>query len=377
VDTIERLEEQRTAKVEFVTEMLAAVETDGRDLSEVESRNLDAARDRIAELDAQLEPLRQFEELRAAAAPVVKATSRPATRTQPRDADQPADVLLRSPEWQSWSGIGTSPRIEIPNLLTRALPHTTAAFGLDAGTPLGGIYGNDTVHTPIMDSLNRVTVTGTTANYVTYTVTDGTDTVAEGSVKPDLEVVPTPVADVIPKVANHTAATRELLEDSAAVRSLLDGEMRRGVARKLEESAGSVIDNAAWGNTVNADMLTAIRIAKGEVDARGFMADTLFINPADLAALDISVMTTAGLGAVTQNAYFGLRVVPSGSITAGTTVVADAASAVTHFSREGIVVFATDSHSTNFVANVLDFVCEARALTAVIRTAAGQSTSAA
>jgi HK97 family phage major capsid protein len=61
-----RLLEQRDEQIRFVDETLARVEADGRDLVDAERNNLTAARSRIGELDAQIEPLEEFEELRSA-----------------------------------------------------------------------------------------------------------------------------------------------------------------------------------------------------------------------------------------------------------------------------------------------------------------------
>lgn len=65
---LERLEAQRAEQVQFVDQMLARADSEARDLVEAERNNLTAARQRIGELDAQLEPLREFETLRTDAA---------------------------------------------------------------------------------------------------------------------------------------------------------------------------------------------------------------------------------------------------------------------------------------------------------------------
>jgi hypothetical protein len=62
---LERLEEQRAEQVSFVDQMLGRADAEGRDLVPAERNNLDSARQRIAELDEQLKPLREFESLRA------------------------------------------------------------------------------------------------------------------------------------------------------------------------------------------------------------------------------------------------------------------------------------------------------------------------
>jgi len=60
-----RLESQREEQIRFIEDTLARVEDESRDLVDAETRNLEAARERIRELDAQIEPLEAFEELRA------------------------------------------------------------------------------------------------------------------------------------------------------------------------------------------------------------------------------------------------------------------------------------------------------------------------
>lgn len=65
---LQRLESQRAEQITFVDNLLARVDSDGRDLVDAEQANLTSARERIAEIDAQLAPLRDFENLRGAAA---------------------------------------------------------------------------------------------------------------------------------------------------------------------------------------------------------------------------------------------------------------------------------------------------------------------
>ncbi len=69
-----RLEDERTQQLDFCDRLLAEVENHdngdgkakGRDLSDTEKANLAAAKKRIKELDEQLKPLREYEELRGA-----------------------------------------------------------------------------------------------------------------------------------------------------------------------------------------------------------------------------------------------------------------------------------------------------------------------
>lgn len=62
---LDRLRADRTKQVEFIDGVLAQVESESRDLVDAEKRNLEAARDRIKELDEQIKPLDEFEALRS------------------------------------------------------------------------------------------------------------------------------------------------------------------------------------------------------------------------------------------------------------------------------------------------------------------------
>jgi hypothetical protein len=64
--TIERLEQERQSQLDFVEQTLAKTDEEKRDLVDAEKRNLEAARDRVKELDEQLKPLHEFEALRNA-----------------------------------------------------------------------------------------------------------------------------------------------------------------------------------------------------------------------------------------------------------------------------------------------------------------------
>lgn len=63
---LDRLQGQRSEQLAFIDHLLENVDSDGRDLVEAERTNLETARARIAELDAQLKPLAEFEALREA-----------------------------------------------------------------------------------------------------------------------------------------------------------------------------------------------------------------------------------------------------------------------------------------------------------------------
>lgn len=64
---IERLQGERASQIEFVDNLLAKIEADGRDPVDAETANLRAAKERVEAIDAQLGPLVEFESLRDSA----------------------------------------------------------------------------------------------------------------------------------------------------------------------------------------------------------------------------------------------------------------------------------------------------------------------
>lgn len=63
---LHRMEEERKGCLDFIDRTLAEVEKAGRDLSDTEKESLGKQRDRIKQLDEQITPLKEFEDLRAA-----------------------------------------------------------------------------------------------------------------------------------------------------------------------------------------------------------------------------------------------------------------------------------------------------------------------
>lgn len=61
---IDRLEAERNDQFDFIDRVMGDVEKAERDMSDTEKANVQAAHDRVAKLDEQLKPLREFEALR-------------------------------------------------------------------------------------------------------------------------------------------------------------------------------------------------------------------------------------------------------------------------------------------------------------------------
>ena len=118
-------------------------------------------------------------------------------------------------------------------------------------------------------------------------------------------------------------------------------------------------------------MLTGIRLGLATVQAPGYGTPaTVVLNPADLAAIDISIMGSTMSGPQLNNSVWGLNFIPSSGVAVGTAYVGDLGAAVQLFRRANASIFLTDSHGEFFVSNIVLILAEIRASVAVSEPAA-------
>jgi HK97 family phage major capsid protein len=281
------------------------------------------------------------------------------------------EAWIRSEEAQSYRMKGSSGVVTVDDdIQTRALP--TGITDLVAAGMHGAITQVDTTPpvapTPLLDSVTSVQVSGNAVEYVSWAKTaGGAATVAEKAAKPSVEYKPTVTPATLEMIAVYTQLTRQLMEDAPAVRSLIDGELRREIAREEEEHAAAAIAAATLPTASGDDLLSAIRVGIGTVQAAGYSPSAIVLNPADYADMDIAVMGATLLGPTVRQSFWGLTPVPVSSQPAGTAIVGDMRTAVQRFYRSQISLFVTDSHADTFLSNVFTLLAERRSLTAVVK----------
>lgn len=91
---LERLREERAKHIEYIQTLLAKVDEDQRDLVDAETASLESVKQRIAQIDAQIEPLESFEQTRAAHQETV-ASITPTVCTEPRQGTTQLGVRQR------------------------------------------------------------------------------------------------------------------------------------------------------------------------------------------------------------------------------------------------------------------------------------------
>lgn len=227
---------------------------------------------------------------------------------------------------------------------------------------------------------------------------------AEGAAKAESALTWSLVNMPVSTVAHWIKISRQLAMDNVALAAYVDARMRYGVQRKIETQLVSGDGTApnisgfmdsgnytahgylsgALGSTL--PKLVLIRKMIADLKVAGYFADAIVLNPADWAAIEIELLTTAANAVRVQTdangvtRMFGVPVVESVGMTADTVAVGAFRQHGNIYNREGVVVQMSESDSDNFTKNLITLRAERRlALTSEVPAAirAGDLTPAA
>lgn len=325
-----------------------------------EARSLAAAVEAGTASDAQVAELASLvEKIEARQAAADLAAKAVAAAAEAPVAETTEKRSLAS-QFASYNGRGTSDKVEVE---TRAAI-TLGDLVLEPNTinvPTPGFQA------PLTALVNRVPVSSNAVEYVVTDVTYGADFVAEGEEKPETTFSFEAVPATLEVIANHSAATRQSLEDAAQLESIITNGLTSGLARKVEAHIADVVTTApAVGTASGESLLAAIRNGISEVESFGYTPNVVIVNPADYAALDLEVLGATVSGPVRGTSFWGLRAVSSTSVDAGTAFVGDFGAAVNLYDRGTAAVYMTDSHEGNFTKNIINILAETRVKAAVV-----------
>lgn len=217
---------------------------------------------------------------------------------------------------------------------------------------------------------------------------------AEGASKAESALTWTLVNMPVSTVAHWIKISRQLASDNVALAAYVNTRMRYGVDRKVETqlvagdgtapNISGILDTGNFtahgfadgdlGSTLKK--LVLIRKIIAASAAAGFPADGILLNPADWAAIEIDLLTTAAgqtLYSVTdggQPRLFGVPVIQSVGMTADQVAVGAFGQAYMIHNREGVTVEMSDSDSDNFTKNLITIRAERRLALATERPAA-------
>lgn len=281
--------------------------------------------------------------------------------------------FVESDEFRTYNGSGSSARV---NLELRATINTEENPGAAWLVPNRVVAPASRFRTPLLDVFNRITVSTNVVDVVKTGIAPAAEVVTEGDEKPEAILVSTVDSKSLKTLAHYVNATRQVLEDSSAMRSWIDGQLLQGVFRKMNEEAADALTGATLPTATAADLLSAIRVGIGVVEEAGFAADAIVLNSADYAALDVDMLSKTLDGDRIRGSYWGLPVISSSAVASGTAYVGDFAAGSAFFDRNVASVYVTDSHAENFTSNIITILGEARGLAEIINASAFAACSA-
>lgn len=178
-------------------------------------------------------------------------------------------------------------------------------------------------------------------------------------------------------IAHWIAATRRALSDAPQLQSLIDNELRDGLAEALE--MGMISGNGTGENFLGilntpgiqeqvfvTDMLTTLRKARTKAKTPGRVTPNgILLNPLDAEKLDLTKdgelrFYFGGPTEMGNLRVWGMTVVECEDVLENTAIVADFKKA-TLYDRMAATIMMTDSHADFFVRNLIAILGELRA----------------
>lgn len=240
--------------------------------------------------------------------------------------------------------------------------------------------------------------TTTSSNAIEFTkeasFTNSAAETAEGAQKAESALTWSLVNMPVSTVAHWIKISKQLAADAPALAAYVNTRMRYGVNQKVDTQlvvgdgtapniSGTYdtgnftahgIANAALGSTLKK--LVLIRKVMADLYIAGYPADAIVLNPADWAAIEIELFTTAAgqtlysVNEAGQARLFGIPVIQAIGMAADTFQVGRFSEAYMVYNREGVVVEMSDSDSDNFTKNLITLRAERRLALATEKPAA-------
>jgi HK97 family phage major capsid protein len=388
-DYLRRLISEREAITATLSQMSERATAEDRDYTEAEHSAAHQLQERAASIDGQLEEqtnvlqsVRSFANLTARLGELsaddvapARSGSELATRDasgalETRSIGQAAEELSQDERFRAWladGARGTSPRqIAGSALATRAATDPIMSSGAGGVGDLGPRYTVEVTYPTVpmlLSVVSREVVNTNVVEFITWTpaTMPAAAKVAEGTLKPAVDVIPNTTSASLDTYAGWKAITRQALEDYPRIRTIVESKLRESLQRAVSDAVATGMDSAVAATAGGPDLSSAIRAAIGELHGKGYNPNAVALNPADWAAIDIGGQSTFSPGG-----FWGLTPVSSPDITPGAPIVGDFKSAITVFDRGQTDVFVTDSHDDYFLKNILVVLAEGRFLVTVV-----------
>lgn len=200
--------------------------------------------------------------------------------------------------------------------------------------------------------------------------------IAEGQAKPQAGPTMEVVSESPATIPAWVNITRRVARQAPQVQAYLDGRLRYSLKRRFDSQ---VINGNGTSPNISGllDRTGILTEAPGTSEARAAtirkaittmeeaeaVPEIIVLNPGDHELFDLLNLSSAGINAVPNlqsgpsSSTWGLTVVKSNAVAAGTAVVLDPM-AVAILDEEAPRAYITDSHASNFTANILTLLLE-------------------
>jgi HK97 family phage major capsid protein len=233
----------------------------------------------------------------------------------------------------------------------------------------------------------------TTSNAIEYVTevsfTNSAAPVAEGALKPKSDVTFNLVNAPVRTIAHYVKASRQVLDDAAQLRSIIDQRLRYGLAFQEEAQllSGSGTGANIKGIITSATAYSApfvmttptlmdqLRLAILQATVAEYPPSGIVLNHIDWAKIELLKDTqgryiTGDAQGVMTPTLWGLPVVATNAMTAGTYLAGAFRSAAQIFDRMSVEVLVSTENEDDFIKNMVTIRCEERLALAVYRAAA-------
>jgi HK97 family phage major capsid protein len=286
----------------------------------------------------------------------------------------------------------TSPSIEVKTLITEASTTTGGPFvytdrpGIVAPAPFRPFRIRDliTVLPTTSDAVEYVRITGYT-NAAAATA-EATATGDGSGAKPESAMATLRITDTIKTIAHWIPASSRVMSDAPQLRAIIDQFLRDGLEQVTEDEivtgdgtgehfTGILNTSGTTAQAFATNLLTTTRKAITKVRVTGRAIPNAFIfHPNDWETIDLTQDAEdryyfGGPMVLGRQMLWGVPVVDSEAMTAGTAVVGDLKQCVL-WDREQIMITVSSQHSDFFVRNIMAILAERRCGFGILRPAA-------
>lgn len=237
----------------------------------------------------------------------------------------------------------------------------------------------------VADLLDQQTATSNVIEWVVETsFTNAATEVAEGLAKPEAAVAFAVNSSTLATIAHWIPLTRQSAEDNGQLVGYLQGRLTWGVEKRIDTQCltgngtapnmrGILTTAGIQTQAVSTDgMLIAIRKAITKVQIAQYSPSGVVMHPIDWEGVELTRDTTTGTFLFTKDPsslqtprVWGLPVVPTVTIAAGTALVGAFKEGATLWRKPGVRILMSDSHDVNFTKNILVLLAETRCQLAV------------